>query len=160
MSERKEAGHSLFHEGGLVELAGSSRRRVTIAIRSLGDQRCAKGPERVGQIPSDRHAVPTNDDFSTAIRSLGAIVPRRAKDRILMDSCMLSRPNRCRVRICVPDPALVCLQVAFGIRCYDWPPVSANTSELPAVAARERSIPSDQICSLLVSKATSAPSES
>jgi hypothetical protein len=49
MSEIKEAGHSLFHEGGLVESVCSSRRRVTIAIRSLGDQRCAKGPERVGQ---------------------------------------------------------------------------------------------------------------
>jgi hypothetical protein len=77
-----------------------------------------------------------------------------------MDSCMLSRSNRCRVRICVPDPALVYLQVAFGIRCCDWPPVSASTSELSAVAARERSLQSDQICPLLVSKASSAPSES
>jgi hypothetical protein len=49
MSEIKEAGHSLFHEGGLVESAGSSRRRVTIAIRSPGDQRCAKGTEKAGQ---------------------------------------------------------------------------------------------------------------
>jgi hypothetical protein len=74
-----------------------------------------------------------------------------------MDSCMLSRSNRCRVRICVPDPALVCLQLAFGIRCYDWPPVPANTSELSAVAARERSSPSDQICPSPVEQGNKRP---
>lgn len=77
-----------------------------------------------------------------------------------MDGCMVSRSNRFCVRISVPDPALVCLQVAFGMCCYDWPPVSANNSELSVVAVRERSMPSDQICSFLVKKARKAPLKS
>lgn len=70
-----------------------------------------------GQYPSEHHIIPTHDDFSTVIRRIRIHMPRRAKERILMASCIVSRSNRFCVRVSVPDPALVCLQVAFGMCC-------------------------------------------
>lgn len=37
-----------------------------------------------------------------------------------MAGCMVSRSNRFCVRISVPDPAMVCLQVAFGMCGLGW----------------------------------------
>jgi hypothetical protein len=70
-----------------------------------------------------------------------------------MASCMVSRSNRFCVRICVPDPALVCLQVAFGVCVVKTgAPFSPNRSGLSLVAAREQAMLSSQICSPLGGK--------
>jgi hypothetical protein len=68
-------------------------------------------------------------------------------EKILMANCIFARSNRFCVRISVPDPALGCLHVAFGVCCYDWVSIFANKFGSSPFGREGMSVLSSRICS-------------